>query len=211
MAESKLQTAVGSMGVEITNIDDMRRVAEIAIATQISNFSKAEDAFLVIQAAMERRIPWGAALQHMTVINGRLCSEANLMRGQILSSGLCTDIQEWVEGEDKDRVARCRTTRKGLATPIETSFSVSDALTAGLWGRGGWSKYPEDMLAARALSRNVRRGWFDVALGCYLPEEIPAEEPREVTPEPPANELDALTDQLELTLNQPEPKTEETA
>lgn len=53
------------------------------------------------------------------------------------------------------------------------SFSMEEAKRAGIFRQGGpWTKYPRDMLFARALSRLARQLFPDVIKGCYVQGEI---------------------------------------
>ncbi len=52
-------------------------------------------------------------------------------------------------------------------------FSIDDAKRAGIYREGtGWTKYPRNMLFARALSNLARMLFPDVIQGCYVEGEL---------------------------------------
>ena len=74
-------------------------------------------------------------------------------------------------------------------------FSVANAKTARLWGKQGpWTQYPERMLAQRARGFALRDAFPDALKGIITREEaedIPVK-PKNITPEPPKNQLDDI-------------------
>ena len=74
-------------------------------------------------------------------------------------------------------------------------FSVANAKTAKLWGKQGpWTQYPERMLAQRARGFALRDAFPDALKGIITREEaedIPTK-PKNITPEPPKNQLDDI-------------------
>lgn len=73
------------------------------------------------------------------------------------------------------------------------SFSIDDAKRAGLFGPV-WTKYPDDMLFARALSRLARQLFPDVIKGCYVQGEIDIKSTdfhHSADPEPAADDPDS--------------------
>jgi hypothetical protein len=58
-----------------------------------------------------------------------------------------------------------------------SSFTMAEAKTAGLTGKDNWSKYPSDMLFARAISRGARRFAPGIFGGSpiYTPDEMGAD------------------------------------
>ena len=79
-----------------------------------------------------------------------------------------------------------------------STFTMKDAETAKIKGRGPWQQYPRNMLFARALSNGVAWHCPDVTGGrFYTPEEISPDDYDEVTGEryadfepPPASAID---------------------
>lgn len=63
-----------------------------------------------------------------------------------------------------------------------SSFTIEEAVNAGIANKPNWTKYPSDMLFARAISRGARR--FTPGIFCgsavYTPGEIEIDEKEEV-------------------------------
>ena len=110
------------------------------------------------------------ALSEISVINGRPCMSAKLMRALVHRAGhalgfevksnrkvtICARRADWPE----DRVAKVTWTR-------------DDAKAAGLSGGQNYRKYPRAMLAARATGEICRDNFADVLGGIgYTPEEL---------------------------------------
>jgi len=55
---------------------------------------------------------------------------------------------------------------------FECSFTIEDAIKAGLAGGNVWKKYPADMLYNRCMSRLARRLFSDVIGNAYVEGEI---------------------------------------
>jgi len=55
---------------------------------------------------------------------------------------------------------------------FETSFTMDDAIKAGLASGNVWKKYPADMLYNRCMSRLARRLFSDVIGNAYVEGEI---------------------------------------
>jgi hypothetical protein len=83
---------------------------------------------------------------------------------------------------------------------VQTTFSVRDAMRAGLWSKAGpWKEYPDRQLRWRAIGFNLRDQFSDLLGGFPITEElrdIPGEPPveapqveRQLTPAPPPDPL----------------------
>ena len=127
----------------------------------------------------------------------------------------CLYVKEGIDGEGDNMVAWCETHREGEEEPTRTTFSVQDAIRAGLWqtearvtskGRNGgtyekdndspWWKYPKRMLQMRARSWCLRDVYADVLKGIQVREEVMDHQgfdnARDVTPAPKKNLLKSL-------------------
>lgn len=104
-------------------------------------------------------------------VQGRLVVEASNMAAVAKRAGY-----EFVAISHTNEVAKIAIfNAKGMKLG-ESEFSMADAATAGLKGKDNWTKYPKNMLWARAMANACR--WFcSDAFGgpVYVPEEL--EEP----------------------------------
>jgi hypothetical protein len=119
---------------------------------------------------------WGAeiglkplqALQNIAVINGRPAVWGDALLALVRSSPACEYVVESEEGD----TAVCRVKRRGEPEQVRT-FSVADAKTAGLSGKGGpWSNYPKRMRQMRARAYALRDVFADVLKGMPVAEEV---------------------------------------
>lgn len=124
------------------------------------------------------------ALQNITVINGRPALWGDAMLALVQNHPAYEAIEETIEGTGENLTAICRVKRK-KGEWHEVRFSVSDARTAGLWGKNGpWKTYPKRMLALRARGFALRNQFADALKGLISKEEAedlpPA--PKNITP-----------------------------
>lgn len=113
------------------------------------------------------------ALQSIANINGMPSLWGDGALGLVQASGLLEDIEETLAGTGDDMVATCRAVRKGRHTPIIRTFSMRDAITAGLKGKQGpWTTSPKRMLQMRARGFTLRDGFPDVLRGLGIREEV---------------------------------------
>lgn len=168
------QAELAQLQGESEKFEHFQRVAKMYIA---SGFFK--DVPQVAQAATKMLAGDAiglepiASLSHIHFINGRLTYEAVALGAALKRAGY---KYRSVEATDE----RCEI---AFVDPDgfelgSTSFSIEQANTAGLTGKGPWAKYPGDMLWAKALSRGCRRFCPDVfATAAYTPEDLRDSEP----------------------------------
>jgi hypothetical protein len=128
---------------------------------------------ILIAGAMGHRLGLDifSALAGIAVVNGRptLWGDAQL--------AVCQARQDWggmtVEWKDEgDLTCIVTVLRKGLA-PTVSSFSWSDAKTAGLSTKvGPWTQYPRRMLELRARAYALRSAYADALAGFQQREEV---------------------------------------
>jgi hypothetical protein len=198
-----------------TSFDDVARIAKLCVMAGMFPSKNTDDgdksiaqATMAIMQGLECDIPPMQAIQQIAVINGRCTIWGDLVPALIWSRG--HEIEEWIEGDGDDRVAHCKIKRGDNGKEIVRTFSVKQAIKAGLWDTretvkrwnkydkkhedkpndSPWFKYDERMLQMRARGFCSRDAVPDVLRGMYIREEM--EEEREVkditprAPEPPA-------------------------
>lgn len=127
----------------------------------------AERIFMIMLAARELGIsPMLAINGGIWNIQGKIEISARLMNSMIRRSGHTLSIK----GDDK----ACTITGKRVDTgeTQEETFTIEMANKAGLVRQGPWTKYPEDMLYNRCMSRLARRLFPDVIGNAYVEGEI---------------------------------------
>jgi hypothetical protein len=111
-----------------------------------------------------------ASLSQISVINGKPCMSAQLMRALVQRAG----HELWFKSKTNTRVTICGRRKDWPEDRIaEVSWSMDDAKAAGLQGGQNYRKYPRAMLAARATGELCRDNFADVLGGIgYTPEEL---------------------------------------
>lgn len=164
----------------------------------------------------------------VVVVNGRASLSGDIGLGLVRKSRLLAGYKEEERGEVADQSFGFYITARRADTgeTMTRSFTIRDAIFAGLWGSGQWAKWGKlRMLRYRALGFLLRDLFSDVLLGLYLSEEVdlPPQDfepltkaPSAPVPEPsvPDPAFDAPSDAQEAILAaeaievEPEPETE---
>lgn len=110
------------------------------------------------------------ALSEISVINGRPCMSAKLMRALVHRAG--HDL--WFEAKGNTKVTICARRADWPEDRVaKVTWTMDDAKAAGLAGGQNYRKYPRAMLAARATGEICRDNFADVLGGIgYTPEEL---------------------------------------
>jgi len=137
-----------------------------------------EKIFMVLMAAYDLGIKPTIALNGgIWNIQGKIEISARLMTSMIRRAGHSLSIKQCdataciIKGKRADN-----------GDEAEASFTMDDAIKAGLASRDVWKKYTEDMLYSRAISRLGRRLFPDVIGTAYVEGEIRDEQVIDVTP-----------------------------
>lgn len=156
---------------EFTSMWQQSQLLSKAVGFIPSNYVNKPEALLAcIMKGRELGIPPMAAMSGIHVISGRAELSAEMMGAVVRRAGhrIVSDVTE--------HGATVTIKRGDDGTEHTASFSLEDAQKAGLRGEN-WTKYPQDMMYARALSRCARRSCQDVLIGAaYAFGELQAEE-----------------------------------
>jgi len=171
----KVPVAAGGTAHAIVpqSFDEAYRIANMLATTGMvpKDFKdKPADCCAAIMYGMELGMPPLSAVQSIAVINGRPSLWGDGIPALLWSRGF--KIRETIEGEGNQRKATCTVVRPD-GEEITRTFSVQDAMTAGLWGKQGpWKQYPDRMLQMRARGFAARDGAADILRGLAIAEEV---------------------------------------
>ena len=159
------------------NLDEAMHLSGVLSQSSIvpsSYKGKSEDILVAIIMGSELGFSPIASLQNIATINGKPSIYGDAMLALVKNSPLCEDVIEtMVKGEkQEDSGAVCTVKRKGME-PVVVTFTVGDAIRAGLWKKAGpWTMYPKRMLQMRARSFALRDAFPDVLRGLVATEEV---------------------------------------
>ena len=155
--------------LQISSIDDVMRMASIAMKSNYFGFKNPEEAAIKLMYGLEMGLPAFQVMQNITVIQGKPTMGANLVASLIKRSGRYSyTIPVWDDNQ-------CTIAFTEHGKPVgDSTFTMTDAKRAGLLrGGGNWEKYPKSMLFARALTQGARAYCADVFVSpAYDPEEL---------------------------------------
>lgn len=128
------------------------------------------DCFVAINMGAELGMEPFQAIQSIAVIDGKPCLYGDGLIGVVRASSKCEWIEEEVSSDGKTAI--CRTQRKGDRSPVERSYSMSDAMLAGIDSKPNWRKHPKRMLQMRARAYCLRDAYPDLLKGLGMVEEL---------------------------------------
>lgn len=167
--------------IAVRNIDDVERLARIAITSGYTACRKPEEAAMLILTGVELGLSPMLALRGIYVVSGKPVLSADLMVAVVRRSGQC---ESWRVVESTTDRCTITTRRRGEAHDATRTWTMVDAKRAGVTGKSVWTQYPAAMLRHRCAADLAREVYPDVLMGLYDPEEMGAEP--EVEAERPA-------------------------
>lgn len=141
------------------------------------------DCFIALAWGMEVGLKPIQSLNSIATINGKPGIFGDAGKALLLSAGCIIEEDDTELVKTKSR-GRCKITRPGRP-PVERTFSLEDAKTAGLWGKEGpWRSYPWRQMAWRAFWFAARDAAADLLRGMAGAEELAdyPSEPRDMGP-----------------------------
>jgi RecT family len=151
---------------------------------------KEADVLMTVMAGAELGLGPIISIRSIHVIDGKPTLSSDLIAALCLRR---SDVCEYLQPTESSATKATYTAkRKGSPAPVTMSFTIEEAKTAGLAGKGNWLKYPAAMLRARCISAICRAVFPDLVGGLYDSDSAEIEAPRDVTPRPtPPNVVDS--------------------
>jgi hypothetical protein len=151
----------------IVAVQDMAVMADSIVKSGFYGFKTKEQVMAVMLVAQAENKHPASVVQEYDIIQGKpaLKSQAILARFQLSGGSV-----QWDEVTNKKVKGTFKHPQGGSLT---VEWTIEMAKQAGIYRDGsGWSKYPEDMLRARVISRAVRSIYPACILGHYATEEV---------------------------------------
>jgi hypothetical protein len=151
----------------IVAVQDMAVMADSIVKSGFYGFKTKEQVMAVMLVAQAENKHPASVVQEYDIIQGKpaLKSQAILARFQLSGGSV-----QWDELTPKRVIGTFKHPQGGTLT---VEWTIEMARQAGIYRDGsGWSKYPEDMLRARVISRAVRSIYPACILGHYATEEV---------------------------------------
>ena len=151
----------------IIPVSDMTVMADSIVKSGFYGFKTKEQVMAVMLVAQAENKHPASVVQEYDIIQGKpaLKSQAILARFQLSGGSV-----QWDEVTPKKVKGTFKHPQGGTLT---VEWTIEMAKQAGIYRDGsGWSKYPEDMLRARVISRAVRSIYPACILGHYATEEV---------------------------------------
>jgi len=151
----------------IIAVSDMAVMADSIVKSGFYGFKTKEQVMAVMLVAQAENKHPASVVQEYDIIQGKpaLKSQAILARFQLSGGSV-----QWEEVTPKAVKGTFKHPQGGSLT---VEWTIEMAKQAGIYREGsGWSKYPEDMLRARVISRAVRSIYPACILGHYATEEV---------------------------------------
>lgn len=159
-------------GLALRTMDDVERIARIAVASGYTACRKMEEAAMLVITGQELGLSPAQSLRGIYVVSGKPVLSADLMVAVVRRSGLC---ESWRVVESTAERCTITTRRKGESHESTRTWTLADAKRAGVTGKGVWSAFPAAMLRHRCAADLARQEYPDVLMGLYDPEELGGE------------------------------------
>lgn len=173
---TRVPVLVGERGIQIKSLAELMRFADMLVVSGMAPESYKGNAAAVavaVQKGMEHGLTPMAALQAVYVVNGMPSWQGKAALGLVRASGLMVPgtYKAWIEGEGDGMVAYCESQRVGERL-TRNSFSVKEAITAGLWKKDVWNKYPKRLLQWKPISHHLTDNYSDVLGNMPVAEDM---------------------------------------
>jgi len=219
--EEKMKTESPVLRQVGLDLDLFERAEQIAVRLAKSTLlpsalrGKPADLAVIMITGHELGLSPMQALRGLHVVEGRPVLSADLIVGLVKKHPACKYFRLV---ESTDERATYETLREGEPEPTRITWTIQQAVKAGLTGRSNWKAHPAAMLRARASAALARAVYPDVAMGIYDPDEAldfidasrvsvvkPRVEAKAKAPPPPAPKTDEEIEDAEIVEPEPAP------
>lgn len=153
----------------VSPIEEMLQRAAIIVKSKLApkGFDTPEAVLVACTYGAELGFSPTQSLNLLSVTNGKPTLSYNGYMALCVKHGGRIDE---VKSDDKEAVVEVW--REGREKPVVGSYTLQQAVKAGLLAKDTWQKYPKQMLFARATVEAIRRAFPDVVSGLYSEEEM---------------------------------------
>lgn len=162
-----------SVGLPIDFSEQLRFAEFVATSDLVPKAlqGKPANVFLVMQKALALNLAWDVAMSGIHVIDNKVTCGAKLLRVLLRKAGHDLDVHTI---NDKEAGAKLTLAHR-RDRPIEVSYTIAEAQTAGLTNKQVWKSHVKSMLIAAVSRRAVDWHCPEVAHGLDLSDETLAE------------------------------------
>jgi len=172
--ENSIAVTGGAFSLTPKNLDEAKEIATLIAESGMvpkDYINRPGSVLVAVQMGQEVGLQPMQALQNIAVINGRPSIWGDAALALVMNHPKFVDISEVIS--DNGTAAQCTIKREGRSDTVRT-FSVDDAIAAGLWNppKGGpWKTHPKRMLQMRARGFAIRDSFPDAMKGLSVAEE----------------------------------------
>lgn len=165
------------LALEPKNMEELFTLAGVLAKTRICGVSTPEEVIVRALTGRDLGLTLMQSLRGIYDVEGKPAIDASLMHALCLQSHECVQFRCV---KTTDEIATYAVQRRGEA-PEEISFTIEEAIAAGLVDRGdtadakkknNWNRWRRAMLRARAKSNAARMKFPGVIMGMYSGEEL---------------------------------------
>lgn len=152
--------------VAVVSVNDIQTMAVAIAKSGLFGMRSPEQAMALMLIAQAEGMHPAIAARDYHVIQGRPALKADAMLARFQAAG---GKVEWLRYDDKEVTGKFSHPQGGTAT---ITWTIQQAMSAGLASKDVWRQYPRQMLRSRVISEGVKTIYPGVAVGVYTPEEV---------------------------------------
>lgn len=154
------------MSNQVVSVNDIQTMAIAIAKSGLFGMRSPEQAMALMLIAQAEGMHPAIAARDYHVIQGRPALKADAMLARFQAAG---GKVEWLRYDDKEVTGKFSHPQGGTAT---ITWTIAQAMSAGLASKDVWRQYPRQMLRSRVISEGVKTIYPGVAVGVYTPEEV---------------------------------------